>query len=352
MIQAIKDTLPESRLLRVIIATILLAIVFAPFIFDGSRALDTAARLIIFIVLVASYDLLIGYTGVVSFAHTLFFGVGAYAVAIGFDNFTPSFSVLTIAVIIAMLTSAIIAIAIGLVSLRVKAIFYAMITLAVASVASVLVSQLYLYTGGEDGMTYKIPRLLTPAFKLFDEKVFGVRISGKIVNFYFILAVSTVLFLIMVRIIASPFGKVLKALRENEFRAEAIGYTTVYYRTAATVISATIATIAGALMALWLRYTGPESVLSLTIMIDVLLMVVIGGMGSLYGAIIGATVMMLARNYLNQWMGTVHDALIDVPVIVELFNPERWLLWLGILFVVMVYFFPQGIVGRLVKGKS
>jgi branched-chain amino acid transport system permease protein len=352
MYQAIKDTLPKSKILRVILTIILLAILLTPFLFEGSRALDTAARLCIFIVLVASYDLLIGYTGVVSFAHTLFFGVGAYSVAIGFDNFTPGFGVLLVAVVISVIVSALVAITIGLVSLRVKAIFYAMITLAVASVASVLVSQLYLYTGGEDGMTYKIPRVLTPAFKLMDEKFLGVRITGKIINFYFIFAVSTVLFLIMIRIIASPFGQVLKALRENEFRAEAIGYTTVYYRTAATVISATIATLAGVLMALWLRYTGPESVLSLTIMIDILLMVVIGGMGSLYGAIIGATFLMLARNYLNQLMGSVHEALVDVPFVVELFNPERWLLWLGILFVVMVYFFPQGIVGRLVKGKS
>lgn len=352
MFQSVKDTLPNSRVLRTVLAIIVLALLFAPFVFDGSRALDTAARLCIFIVLVASYDLLLGYTGVVSFAHTLFFGIGAYSVAIAFDHVAPGFGILLIAVVVALLVSSMVAITIGLVSLRVKAIFYAMITLAVASVATVLVSQLYLYTGGEDGMTFRIPRVLTPAFKLIDEKVLGVRINGKLLNYYLIFFVSAALFMLMVRIVASPFGKVLKALRENEFRAEAIGYRTVYYRTAATVISSCIATLAGVLMALWLRYTGPDSVLALHIMIDVLLMVVIGGMGSLYGAIIGATILMLARNYLNEAMGVAHDALINVPLLAELFNPERWLLWLGILFVVMVYFFPLGIVGRLVNGRD
>lgn len=185
-----------------------------------------------------------------------------------------------------------------------------------------------------------------------DDKVFGVRINGKLLNFYVIFTVSTLLFLLMVRIVASPFGKVLKALRENDFRAEAIGYTTVYYRTAATVISACIASMAGILMALWMRYTGPDSVLHLNIMIDILLMVVIGGMGSMYGAIIGATILMLARNYLNELMEVGHNAFINVPLISELLDPDRWLLWLGILFVVMVYFFPLGIVGRLVRGKA
>lgn len=352
MFQSIKDTLPQSKTLRAILAILVLALALTPFIFEGSRAIDTAARLCIFIVLVASYDLLLGYTGVVSFAHTMFFGIGAYSVAILFDNFGPGFGMLILAAIVALIVSTLVAVTIGLVSLRVKAIFYAMITLAVASVATVLVSQLYLYTGGEDGMTYKIPRVLTAAHKFMDDKVFGVRINGKLLNFYLIFTVSTLLFLLMVRIVASPFGKVLKALRENDFRAEAIGYTTVYYRTAATVISACIASMAGILMALWMRYTGPDSVLHLNIMIDILLMVVIGGMGSMYGAIIGATILMLARNYLNELMEVGHNAFINVPLISELLDPDRWLLWLGILFVVMVYFFPLGIVGRLVRGKA
>ena len=91
----------------------------------------------------------------------------------------------------------------------------------------------------------------------------------------------------MLRIVNSPFGRVLQAIRENDFRAEAIGYRTVVYRTLSSVLSALFATLAGALLALWLRYNGPDTTLSFEIMLDVLLIVVIGGMGTIYGAAIG-----------------------------------------------------------------
>lgn len=351
MWQALTDTLPANRWIRAILIAIVLAIVFTPWLFEGTRALDTAARLSIFIVLVASYDLLLGYTGVVSFAHALVFGIGAYAVAIAFNHFAPGFGVLIVAVGVGLAVSLCVAFVMGLVSLRVKTIFYAMITLAVASAATVLVSQLYHLTGGEDGLTYRIPRVLGPAFKLLDEPLFGVRVNGKLLNFYLVVFSSVTLFLLMVRIVASPFGRVLKALRENDFRAEAVGYNTLAYRTMATLLSAGFATLAGVLMALWLRYTGPDSVLSLDIMINVLLMVVIGGMGTLYGAIIGATVLMLAQTYLQSIMGSAQGVVSQVPVVSELLNPDRWLLWLGLLFIASVYFFPQGVVGRF-KGRT
>ena len=107
------------------------------------------------------------------------------------------------------------------------------------------------------------------------------------------------LFLLLLRIVNSPFGRVLQAIRENEFRAEALGYRIVVYRTAANVLSALAATLAGALLALWLRYNGPDTTLSFAIMIDILLMVVIGGMGTMYGAVIGATLFVLAQSYLQ-----------------------------------------------------
>lgn len=352
MFQSIRDTFPKNNAMRFIILGIVFAILFAPFLFEGTRALDTAARLCIFIVLVASYDILLGYTGVVSFAHTLFFGIGAYAVALTFVTWTPGFGTLILALGIAIAVSVVIALIMGFVSLRVKTIFYAMITLAVASVAMVLVSQLYQVTGGEDGLTFRLPRELTPAFRLLEEPLFGVRINGRILNYYLIVSVSVVCFMLMIRLVASPFGKVLKAIRENEFRAEAIGYETVYYRTLATVFSSAMASVAGVLMALWLRYTGPDSVLHLNIMIDVLLMVVIGGMGTLYGAIIGATIMLLARNYLFEVMQAGQNLVTDVPILFNLLSPDRWLLWLGILFIVMVYFFPMGIIGRFNKLKG
>ena len=103
----------------------------------------------------------------------------------------------------------------------------------------------------------------------------------------------------MLRIVNSPFGRVLQAIRENDFRAEAIGYRTVVYRTLASVLSALFATLAGCLLALWLRYNGPDTSLSFEIMLDILLIVVIGGMGTMYGAVIGAVLFVIAQNYLQ-----------------------------------------------------
>ena len=145
----------------------------------------------------------------------------------------------------------------------------------------------------------------------------------------------------------SPFGRVLQALRENEFRAEALGIRTVAYRTAATVLAALLATVAGALLALWLRYTGPDTTLSMEIMLDVLLIVVIGGMGTVYGAVVGSVLFVLAQTYLQDLLKLAGPAVQGVPVLEALLTPDRWLLWMGVLFVLSVYHFPTGIVGRL-----
>ena len=220
-----------------------------------------------------------------------------------------------------------------------------MITLAVASAVAVLVSQLSGLTGGEDGLNYSIPRELTPAFRLGE--VAGIRINGKILNYYLVFFGSLALFLMLLRVVNSPFGRVLQAIRENDFRAESIGYRVVWYRTAATCLSASVAALAGSLFAIWLRYVGPDTTLSFEIMLDILLMVVIGGMGTMYGAVIGATIFVLAQNYLQNLMGVAAGATEGIPLLPHLLDPDRWLLWLGVLFVLSVYFFPTGIVGRL-----
>lgn len=343
---------PRSGLLTALLLIILISLAFAPFLFPGTKSVETAARICIFIVLVASYDLLLGYTGIVSFAHTMFFGIGAYGTALALSTTGPGYGALIWGTAAGAGVAALFALAIGLFSLRVKAIFFAMVTLAVASAFAVLVSQLSWLTGGEDGLNYKIPRELTPAFKLFDAKIFDVRINGKLLAYYLVFFVSVMLFLVMLRIVNSPFGRTLKAVRDNAFRAEAIGYRVVWYRTTATVLSAVMAALAGSLLAIWLRYTGPATTLSLEIMIDILLMVVIGGMGTLYGAVLGATLFILAQTYLQDLMGAASEATSAVPLVSMLVAPERWLLWLGILFILSVYFFPTGIVGRLRAGRG
>ncbi|GGE90752.1 branched-chain amino acid ABC transporter permease [Stappia taiwanensis] len=338
---------PRSRLLAGVLALILIGLAFAPFLFPGTKSLDTAARICIFIVLAASYDLLLGYTGVVSFAHTMFFGIGAYGTALALSSLGPSFTAIVLGTAGGTAIAAALALAIGLFSLRVKAIFFAMVTLAVASAFAVLVSQLSGLTGGEDGLTYRIPRALGPAFKLMDGKIFGVRINGRLLCYYLVFFSALVLFLGLLRVVNSPFGRTLKAVRDNGFRAEAIGYRVVWYRTTATVLSAAVAALAGALLAIWIRYTGPATTLSMEIMIDILLMVVIGGMGTMYGAVIGATLFILAQTYLQTLMASAEHATEALPLIPLLVAPERWLMWLGMLFILSVYFFPDGVVGRL-----
>ena len=342
--------LPRSRLLTAMLLAIFAALALAPFLFSGTRPLDVAAKVCVFVLLVASYDLLLGYTGIVSFAHTMFFGIGGYGIAIALSRLEVGWTAIAIGMAAAVALSLVLSFLIGLFSLRVKAIFFAMITLAVASFFAILASQLSNITGGEDGITFKVPELLRPAYRLLEDPVLGVAIGGKFITYYLVFGVSLVLFLALLRAVNSPFGRVLLAIRENDFRAEALGYRTVIYRTIANCLGALVATLAGVLYALWLRYTGPNTTLDFGIMIDILLMVVIGGMGTMYGAVIGATIFVIAQNYLQDAMKSFSGAMTGVPLLPDLFHPDRWLLWLGVLFVLSVYYFPHGIVGQLRAG--
>ena len=340
--------LPRSRLLSSVLVLILLGLLLAPFLFPGARPLNTAATICVYIVLVASYDLLLGYTGIVSFAHTMFYGIGAYGIGIALASVDePAWSVMLIGLALALALTVVLAFVIGLFALRVRAIFYAMITLAVASSFAVLASQLSDFTGGEDGRTFSVPELLSPGFTLMDQEVFGRAVDGKLITYYIVFAGCALLFLFLLRLVNSPFGRVLQAIRENEFRAEAIGYRTMYYRIVANVLAAVVACLAGALMALWLRYVGPKTTLGFEVMTDILLIVVIGGMGTMYGAVIGATLFILAQNYLKTLMGQASELLAGIPMLASALHPDRWMLWLGVLFVLSVYFFPIGIVGKL-----
>jgi branched-chain amino acid transport system permease protein len=339
--------LPRSRVLAALLILILAGLALTPFALPGAKALNVAAKICIFIVLVSSFDLLLGYTGIFSFAHTMFFGIGAYGVAIALSRTGPSWAGVAAGMAAALALSLALSLVIGLFSLRVKAMFYAMVTLAVASAFQTLASQLSDFTGGEDGLTFKVPALLSPGFSLSDKPFLGVSLDGRLIAYYLLLVLTVVLFLVMLRIVNSPFGRVLQAIRENTFRAEALGYRTVLYRTSSNVLSALFATLAGAMLALWLRYNGPDTSLSFSIMIDILLMVVIGGMGSLYGSVLGATLFIIVQNYLQDLMTFANQGLGRVPLLRDLVHPDRWLLWLGILFVLGVYRFPAGIVGRL-----
>ena len=339
--------LPRNKLLTATLLLILFSLAFAPFLFPGAKALNVAAKILIFIVLVASYDLLLGYTGIVSFAHTMFFGIGAYGIAIASTRMSAGWGSLLVGTLCAVTLSLVLSLIIGLFSLRVRAIFYAMITLAVASAFQTLASQLSQFTGGEDGLNFKLPEMLSPAFQLSENQFLGAWLDGKFITYYIVFFATVLLFLAMLRIVNSPFGRVLQAIRENDFRAEAIGYRIVIFRTLSNVLAAVFATLAGCMLAIWLRYNGPDTSLSFEIMVDILLIVVIGGMGTMYGAICGAAIFLLAQNYLQDLMRIASSATQSIPLLPALLSPDRWLLWLGILFILSVYFFPTGIVGKL-----
>lgn len=343
----VSNDFPRSRMLAVILVGLLLALAFAPFLFPGVKALSVAAKVLVFIVLVASFDLLLGYTGIVSFAHTMFFGIGAYGIAVATSRMGPTWEALAVGLLCSLALSFVLSLLVGLFSLRVKAIFFAMITLAVASAFQTLASQLSDITGGEDGLSFKVPELLSPSMEFFEQPFLGVSIDGRLLCYYLLFVITLVLLLSLLRIVNSPFGRVLQAIRENEFRAEAIGYRVVIYRTTSSVLSALFATMAGAMLALWLRYNGPDTSLSFEIMIDVLLIVVIGGMGTIYGAAIGAALFLVAQSYLQDLLRLASEAAAGLPWLAALLSPDRWLLWLGVLFVLSVYYFPTGVVGRL-----
>ena len=342
--------IPAGRiLLWLLVAMVLIGLAFAPILFPGSRSMNVAAKICVFILLAASYDLLLGYTGIVSFAHTMFFGIGSYGVAIAMARMGNHWGAFFTGAAAACLLSIVLSVTIGLFSLRVRAIFFAMITLAIASFFSILASQLSELTGGEDGLTFRMPALLSPGNELFVIPWIGFTVTGKVLAYWLVFTGALAGFLALTRIVGSPFGSVLQAIRENPFRAEAIGYRIVGYQTGANMIAAIAATLAGVLYALWLRYSGPDVTLSFAVMIDILLMVVIGGMGTMVGAVLGATLLVLAQSYLQDLMQVASDAMagLGVPLLPTLLDADRWLLWLGVLFVLCVYFLPAGLVGRL-----
>ncbi|WP_211223721.1 branched-chain amino acid ABC transporter permease [Massilia niastensis] len=346
--QLLSGDMPRSRTLTAVLLLILVGLAFAPFLTSGARPLNTAATICVYIVLVASYDLLLGYTGIVSFAHTMFYGIGAYGIGLGLARVDePTWSAALAGLGIALVVALLLALVVGLFALRVRAIFYSMITLAVASSFAVLASQLSDFTGGEDGITFSVPEVLSPGFQLVENEVFGRSIDGKLLAYYLVFFGCLVLFLFLLRLVNSPFGRVLQAIRENEFRAEALGYRTMVYRIWANCLAALVAALAGALMALWLRYVGPKTSLGFEVMTDILLIVVIGGMGTMYGAVVGAALFILAQNYLKELMAHASNAMETVPMLAAALHPDRWMLWLGVLFILSIYFFPIGIVGKL-----
>jgi branched-chain amino acid transport system permease protein len=280
-----------------------------------------------------SYDLLIGYTGILSFGHAAFFGGGAYAIAIYYKFIVPqSFlgtSVLSIgaldltpavALLVGILLVGTVTVILGLlfsaVAIRVKGVYFAMVTLALAEALHILskATDFSRWTGADEGMHgVPFPAWLNPnTYRL---------------QFYFIaLAFLVLMFLILKRIVQSPTGRVMVAVRENESRARMIGFNPSLYRSVAFIAGGFIAGLAGALSALWNLGATPSMTGALTT-INALIITILGGMGTLVGPIVGAGIMQVISQFFYTWFGA------------------RWPLVFGILFILIVMFLPNGIVG-------
>jgi branched-chain amino acid transport system permease protein len=225
----------------------------------------------------------------------------------------------------------------------VKAIFFAMITLAFAEFALIVAVQSPALTGGEDGLSPALPGVFAVGWD--GGRWLGVPLTGRTVTYWVVLATCALLFLAMSRFVHSPLGRTLQAIRDNELRAEALGYRTFVARIASSSFASVIAAVVGGGYAMWVRYVNPESTLGLPIMLDVLLMVIIGGIGTLYGGIIGAAVLLSARTLLPDLKGWTAVLAPGSEVAQRL--AERWLLYFGILFVLVVFFFPRGVLGTV-----
>lgn len=323
---------------------LLAALALGPLLMPSFRMMDMVAKVMIFAVAVASFDIILGYTGIISFAHGMFFGLGAYCLAlICHHTSVPQYYHLPLAAALAAGASALIAVAIAVFSLRVKAIFFAMMTLAVAEFAHILGYQWSSLTLGEDGVSFRLPGILAANWS--GGQFLGVQLNGRLMAYYVILAASALLFVGLVRFVRSPAGRVLKAIRENERRALALGFRIFHYRILSTVFGSVVSSLAGVMFAMWLSYVNPDTVLGTPLMLNILLMVIIGGLGTVYGGIVGAAFITVTETWLPDLLKASVGLLPQTAMLQRL--ADRWLLFLGIAYVLVVLFFPKGVMGTV-----
>ncbi|WP_404324484.1 branched-chain amino acid ABC transporter permease [Cytobacillus firmus] len=297
----------------------LLFMLLFPFVNDSRSTLILLTQIFIFAIFAMSFDILLGYTGIVSFGHCMFFGIGAYSTALIFDKLDATLPNFLIGLVIGILLSALVSYIIGLLSLRLKSHFYAMLTLAVSQLFLVLAEKWRGLTHGGDGFTFSVP------------DVFKDRTS-----FYYITLISVAIVFILLKLFTeSSTGKVLKAISQNEDRAEALGYQILHYKLIASVTAGVAASLSGALYAVSLRFIN-TNVFSIEVTLDALLMTMIGGMGTLAGAIAGAGIIEFLRHYLSELAMTF-------PIF------ERWTIILGFLYIVVLLGFPSGLAGVIKK---
>lgn len=279
-----------------------------------------------------SYDLLIGYGGILSFGHAASFGGGAYAFALLMKHWAPNFMsqyriligslditqiiVLVFVLLVVLLVSILIGLLFAATSIRLKGTYFAMLTLAIGEAMFILIkaTDFHKWTGADEGLHgVPLPVWLNPT-------------QNRLTVYFIALVFLFGSYLLMKRMTNSPTGHVVVANRENEDRMRMIGYNPVSFRTVAFVVSSVFAGVAGALYSIWNMSATPNMISAITT-VDALIMTILGGMGTLIGPIIGAGISQVIQQFFYTWFGA------------------RWPLVFGLLFMLIVIFLPYGIVG-------
>ncbi len=310
-------TLPtQTRNARIIWGLVLALLVIAPFV--GLYPVFMMKALC-FAIFACAFNLLLGYTGLLSFGHACFLGSAAYVTGwvVRSAGLSPELGLLA-----GVLVAAALGLVVGLIAIRREGIYFAMITLAMAQMIYFVCLQVP-FTGGEDGLQ-GVPR----------GKLFGLlSLRNDLAMYYLVLAVFVAVFLGILRIVHSPFGQVLKAIRENEPRAISLGYDVARYKLLAFVLSAALAGLAGSLKTLVLGFATLTDV-HWSLSGEVILMTLLGGLGTFAGPVIGAFTIIGLQNFLADRVGSW------VTVII------------GVIFVVCVIAFRRGFVGELIAWQQ
>jgi branched-chain amino acid transport system permease protein len=275
-------------------------------------------EILIWGLLAMSSDILIGYTGMVSFGHSAFFGLGMYGAAAALLTVKPPN--LWLAILYGLVGAAVIAVFVAYFSTRLRDIYFSITTLVFSQIFYVIIFTWTEVTGGENGLTFRQPPLAIPG-------LFEIRFTPEILH-WFVLGVVTASYLLLRRITQSPFGMVLQSIRENEPRTRAIGYPVERYKMVSVMLSGLFAGLAGVLYAIQNKFAAPDFVLFL-ISGETVIFNVMGGVGTLVGPIAGAAFFLLLREGLSR------------------FFTEYYLIPVGIIFILMVIFMPQGLLGFL-----
>ena len=275
-------------------------------------------EILIWGLLAMSLDILIGYTGMVSFGHSAFFGLGMYGAAAALLTVRPPN--LWLAILYGLVGAGGLAVCVAYFSTRLRDIYFSITTLVFSQIFYVIIFTWTEVTGGENGLNFRqppfsIPGIVTIAFT-------------PVTLHWFVLGVVTLSYLTLRRITQSPFGKVLQSIRENEVRTRAIGYHIEHYKIVAVMLSGLFAGLAGVLYAIQNKFAAPDFVF-FVVSGEVVIFNVIGGVGTLVGPVAGAAFFFLLREGFSR------------------FFTEYYLIPVGIIFILMVIFLPQGLLGFL-----